>query len=121
MCSGCKSTVIIDGEEVVRPCTTYESADFIKNKRAHGRIVTSSGAELRQYPDLTEFLADAEYKKYHNLDLEVQRGSQPTLQILDPRTKRVTDSYKLSQYSSKGALFSLLSSLDFELKERSEL
>ena len=120
--TGCKSISYIDGEEVVRPCTAYEHSDFIKHKRAFGRIVTSSGGELRQYPELTRWLANEEHLAYHNLDLEIVRRREPTLQVLDSKSKRVIDEFPLGEkYTSQAALESLLASLDFEKNyERSE-
>lgn len=114
--TGCKTTIINeDGEEEERPCTVYESAEYIKSARAFGRIVTSSGAELRQYPELTKWLINEEYEKYHNLDLQVRSRESPTLQVLDKKGK-VQDTWNLSKYSTRADLEALLSSLDFEKK-----
>lgn len=120
--SSCSCTVTIDGEEVQRPCTTYEHADHIKHNRAHGRIVTSSGAELRQYPELTKWLVSEQHLKYHNLDLDVVFRKEPTLQVFDPKTRKVTHEVPLGEHGSKDSLEALLASLDFEKDhDRSDL
>merc|ERR1719487_1347975 len=98
----------------------FENEEFLKNARAMGRIVTSSGSELRQYPELTKWLVQEEYEKYHNLDLEVSYGQAPTLQVIDGKTKRVKEEHPLSKHSTKAELETLLLSLDFEKKNVSK-
>lgn len=115
--TGCKVTVVNeDGDEEERSCTMFENEEFLKNARAMGRILTSSGHELRQYPELTKWLVNEEYEKFHGLDLEVTYGQEPILQILDPKTKKVKDTIELKKHSSRSELESLLTSLDFEQK-----
>lgn len=111
----CKVTVITaDGEEEVeRDCNMYPDEATIVAMKPIGMIITGSGHELRQHPELTEWLVDEEYKKYENLELEIEHFQEPILRIIDPRTGKRKD-IKLRDHSTKDALNSLLAKYEFE-------